>query len=362
MDIEFQGYRKKTKEEIDFLWKNAIFTFDTNSLLNIYRYSETTRKDIFEIITKIEDRIFLTHQVAFEFNKNRFENINNIIKSKNEFLKNLDAINIQISKNSEQILSNYLTDKFAILLDEIRAEIDSKIEFFNKLFDSDLIFALINLLFRDKILNEIEEEKVAQIKKIGEIRYSNKIPPGYSDAKKEENRFGDLIIWNEIINYAKEKQKPIIFISDDSKEDWVWKLKDGKIIGARPELIQEFYKETNQLFHLYKTDSFVKYASIQLNEKIDSGTIEEVTKINKEISLSEFAEYLNSLEDEIIEEKLKILTPREADLLRLNLGVGGKHKLSVKEIAETFDLDLNRALTIRSSAMRKLRNAEFNNQ
>ena len=171
MDIEFQGYRKKTKEEIDFLWKNAIFTFDTNSLLNIYRYSDTTRKDISEIINKIEDRIFLTHQVAFEFNKNRFENINNIIKSKNEFLKNLDTINIQISKNSEQILSNYLTDKFAVLLDEIRTEIDSKIEFFNKLFDNDIIFALINLLFSNKILSEIEEEKIAQLKKIGEIRY-----------------------------------------------------------------------------------------------------------------------------------------------------------------------------------------------
>lgn len=362
MDIEFQGYRKKTKEEIDFLWKNAIFTFDTNSLLNIYRYSDTTRKDIFEIINKIEDRIFLTHQVAFEFNKNRFENINNIIKSKNDFLKNLDNINIQISKNSEQILSNYLTDKFTILLDEIKTEIDSKVEFFNKLFDSDLIFDLINLLFNKKVLNKIEEEKISQIKKIGEIRYSNKIPPGYSDSKKEENKFGDLIIWNEIINYAKEKQKPVIFISDDNKEDWIWKLKDGKTIGARPELIQEFYKETNQLFHLYKTDSFIKYGSIQLNEKIDSGTIEEVTKINKEISLSEFAEYLSSLENEIVEEKFKILSPREADFLRLNLGLGGKHKLNVREISEIFDIDLNRALTIRSNAMRKLRKAEFNNE
>ena len=160
MDMKFQGYRKKTKEEIDFLWKNAIFTFDTNSLLNLYRYSETTRKDVFEIISKLEDRIFLTHQVAFEFNKNRFENINNIIKSKNDFLKNLDMINTQISKNSEQILSNYLSDKFSSFLEQIKTEIDSKIEFFNKLFNDDLIFNSINHLFNDKILQEFEGEKI----------------------------------------------------------------------------------------------------------------------------------------------------------------------------------------------------------
>jgi len=360
MDMKFQGYRKKTKEEIDFLWKNAIFTFDTNSLLNLYRYSETTRKDVFEIISKLEDRIFLTHQVAFEFNKNRFENINNIIKSKNDFLKNLDMINTQISKNSEQILSNYLSDKFSSFLEQIKTEIDSKIEFFNKLFNDDLIFNSINHLFNDKILQEFEGEKINHIKKIGEIRYSNKTPPGYSDAKKEENKFGDLIIWMEIMEYAKKIGKPVIFISDDNKEDWIWKLKDGKIIGARPELIQEFYKETDQAFHLYKTNSFVKYGSIQLNENIDSGTIEEVTKINKEISLSEFAEYLGSLDDKTIEEKLRILTPREADILRLNLGFNGKHKLSLREIAETFDIELDRAITLRSNAMRKLRRATSN--
>lgn len=360
MDIKFQGYRKKTKEEIDFLWKNAVFTFDTNSLLNLYRYSDTTRKDIFEIINRIEDRIFLTHQVAFEFNKNRFENINSIIKSYKEFLENFEKINTEISKNSSPYLSNSLSNKFDSLLKEIKTEIDDKIEFYNKLFNNDIIFELINHLFNNKVLNEINDERQNQIKKDGEIRYSKKIPPGYSDAKKEENKFGDLIIWNEIINYAKEKEKPIIFISDDNKEDWIWKLKDGKIIGARPELIQEFHKETTQMFHLYKTTNFVKFGSIQLNENIHSETIEEVTKINREISLSEFAEYLASLDYELIEEKLKILTPREADFLRLNLGVGGKHKLNTREIAETFDLDLNRALMIRSNAIRKLRKAEFN--
>ena len=72
--------------------------------------------------------------------------------------------------------------------------------------------------------------------------------------------------------------------------------------------------------------------------------------------LSEYYEYLQSLDLDIIEEKLKILSPREADLLRLNLGLNGKHKMPLKEIAETFDLDLSRVIQIRSNAVRKLIN------
>ena len=108
---KYLGYRKKTKEEIEFLWKNAVFTFDTNSLLNLYRYSPTSRKDIFEIINKISTRIFLTNQVTFEFNKNRYENINNLIKNHNDFVATLEKINNEIiSKSSSPLLSKTISE------------------------------------------------------------------------------------------------------------------------------------------------------------------------------------------------------------------------------------------------------------
>lgn len=356
----YLGYRKKTKEEIEFLWKNAIFTFDTNSLLNLYRYSPTSRKDIFEIINKISTRIFLTNQVTFEFNKNRYENINNLIKNHNDFVATLEKINNEIiSKSSSPLLSKTLSVKFETLLEQIKFEIQSKSNNFLSLFNDDPIYNELKEIFKDKVLEEFDETQMSKILKDGETRYSQKIPPGYSDGNKQENKFGDLIIWKEIINFAKSANKPIIFISDDRKDDWIWKLKDGKIIGPRPELIQEFYKETNQLFHIYKSENFIKYGSEFLNEQLDAGTIEEVTKISKEIRLSEFQDFLTTLSDDEINERLKILSPREADFLRLNLGFGGKHRLNAKEISETFDIDLSTALSIKSNALRKLKNAEL---
>ncbi|MBK6959376.1 MAG: DUF4935 domain-containing protein [Nitrosomonas sp.] len=44
---------------------------DTNVLLNLYRYSEATRKELQEAITSLDGRIFIPHQAANEFLRNR---------------------------------------------------------------------------------------------------------------------------------------------------------------------------------------------------------------------------------------------------------------------------------------------------
>ena len=36
----FSGYYRPLNEEIEELWANCIFIFDTSSLLNLYRYSK----------------------------------------------------------------------------------------------------------------------------------------------------------------------------------------------------------------------------------------------------------------------------------------------------------------------------------
>jgi hypothetical protein len=54
-------------------------------------------------------------------------------------------------------------------------------------------------------------------------RFNNRLPPGYKDGGKPENSIGDLIIWNEILEFAKANSlKKIIIISNDEKKDWVY--------------------------------------------------------------------------------------------------------------------------------------------
>lgn len=49
------------------------------------------------------------------------------------------------------------------------------------------------------------------------------------DAKKKDGvrKYSDLIIWKEILKYAKTHQKDIIFVTDDVKADWWETTEDG---------------------------------------------------------------------------------------------------------------------------------------
>ena len=55
----FPGYYQPTEEEFTELWKECIFSFDTNVLLHIYRYSPKTRQRLFDILEKLQERQFL---------------------------------------------------------------------------------------------------------------------------------------------------------------------------------------------------------------------------------------------------------------------------------------------------------------
>jgi hypothetical protein len=70
----------------------------------------------------------------------------------------------------------------------------------------------------DPILRDVGQD--------GELRYSHLMPPGFHD-KKEEDRFGDLIIWREIAadmpkpRKGAKKRPAAVLISRDAKTDWV---------------------------------------------------------------------------------------------------------------------------------------------
>ena len=56
-----------------------------------------------------------------------------------------------------------------------------------------------------------------------------------------------------------------------------------------------------------------------------------------------------------IERALEMLTPREADVFRLYLGLGDQHAMTLEEIVETFDLTRERVRQIKEKAIRRLK-------
>ena len=255
----FPGYYKRNIKEIEELWKTAIFVFDTNLLTSLYKHSKETRDAILDQIEILKDRIILPYHAAYEFNKNRYKVIFDQQALFDTFIKNINIVENEIkSVTKHPFLSKELSEEAFTLFDKLKEQVNIEKTFFIEIFKNDIIYDKISDLFFGKISEKFSDEIIEKIHEEGEKRYAAKIPPGYKDEKKVENKFGDLIIWKHIIEIGKKApEKGIIFISDDRKEDWIWSV-NGKDIGARPELAEEISKEANSNFSLLDVLSFIK--------------------------------------------------------------------------------------------------------
>lgn len=266
------------------IWESAIFVFDTNTLLHLYRYSKNTRNDFMQVLQNIKNSLWIPYQVALEFQQNRL----NVIRESQKKYKELDAVlgNIEdIIKNShnygqyDDVLPIYKrvlksVKHYANKLERMRKEV-SDFDFRN-----DKILDFITELYENKVGDEQKEEELEEIYKEGKKRYENLIPPGYKDMKeKDTNRhiYGDLIIWKELIKEAKSAKKDIIFITADTKEDW-WLKFNGKTISPRSELVKEF-SQTNRTILFYTPQNFLKWYKEKQDNNIQDSSINEVGEI-----------------------------------------------------------------------------------
>jgi hypothetical protein len=153
--------------------------------------------------------------------------------------------------------------------------------------DDDEIWQEVAEIFDGRVGDELPADRKKEIfEEVGPGRYESRVPPGYKDAndnsKQGFHKFGDLILWFEIIEQAKATQKPVLFITDDRKEDW-WDL-SVKGFAPRPELGNEIYRAAGTLFHMYLPLDFVKWAGGKLDREISekaAGEIEDLRPLDE---------------------------------------------------------------------------------
>jgi signal transduction histidine kinase len=102
----------------------------------------------------------------------------------------------------------------------------------------------------------------------------------YED-KEYVRKFGDLILWKEIIEKSNsDNLKYVVLVTGDVKEDW-WFEKRGKKLGPRIELLNEIYSEVLSLdtFYMYDTSSFLQYAKKELEINVKESSISETKQL-----------------------------------------------------------------------------------
>lgn len=296
MRNRFIGYYSWTEEEFSQLWENALFVFDTNTLLNIYRYQDSTCRMFLETLEAIQDKIWIPYQVGLEFHRNR----RTCIKGQTKAYKVLEDTLEQFSNEFDEVLRRYKLHKF-IRRDELNKEFESALKPISKTIKSfkeihpnygksDTVLKRITDIFDSRVGEEMEDGKLERIYCEGKDRYSRKIPPGYMDGKKgkDDQVYGDLVIWEEMIIKAKCDECSVIFVTSDEKEDW-WLLDGRKTIGPRPELLQEFKERSGQRCYIYGPSIFISKAREIFNiGDTDEDAISEIKEVrsNSEMMFS----------------------------------------------------------------------------
>lgn len=322
---KFFGYIPYDKITIKELWESATFVVDANILLNLYRYSKDTQEQVIECLNKIQDRLWIPHNTANEYFNNRFKVISEqvgVYKKITDSIINFDRI-----RNDVNQIRHLTLDKkeILVLVKEFEGKINNLLnkdkKFSDDFLNDDPVLAKLVTLFDGRIGEEISEADLVKLKKNIDIRYSKRIPPGYKDRDKgDDKKYGDCINWLGTIQYSKDKKKNVIYISDDNKEDWMV-ISDKKVLGPRPELLNEFYRETNgNIVFIYNTTDFLENFNKYINKtiKISFDAIQEVKNVRADQERYNIGVINTSVELESMKNKIsKVLNRRLQDVFSL---------------------------------------------
>jgi predicted nucleic acid-binding protein len=304
----FPEYENSRAVNYDAVWGNALFVFDTNVLLNLYRYRVGTRDELLTVLDKIGARIWIPYQVALEFQRNRLAVIGEQVRRFSEVKRTVEkaktALTTELTKlkllerhsliNPEPLVSGYekLTQTFFDELEKLEKDqqtISGEDQLKNRL--EELFDGRVGPAFT-------KQEQLDALHKEGEVRYKFRIPPGFEDDPKDsrepdefmhagliyKRKYGDFIIWKQMIEHCKKTgTKSLIFVTDDAKEDW-WRVLDidgPKTVGPRAELIDEARRVGKiEYFLMYSPSKFLANAKGALKAPVSDDAIQEVKDIS----------------------------------------------------------------------------------
>lgn len=285
MRERFLGHFKETNDSVSEIWNTAVFVFDANVLLNLYRYSDATRNDFLKLLAQHKERSWMPEQAAFEFLQNRPSVIREQINSYQTAISNFGKLRDSFSGwRGHPFVSKDIKAEFDSTFEKVTKDLTTTKAAQEKLIYEDPIKEQVADLFEGRVGDAYSSQELADLFTEGKDRYEAKIPPGYRDGAKNPNpknesesrsNFGDLIIWKQVMQYAQSNQTPIIFVTDDRKDDW-WEEQSGKTLGPQPELIKEFYDTCKQKILFYKPENFLTQVQEKLNSSVSKKSLEEI--------------------------------------------------------------------------------------
>ena len=303
----FPEYDDVSQIDFDEVWKDGLFVFDTNVLLNLYRYNVTTRTELMQVIEKLSNQIWIPFHVALEYQRNRqgviaeqnkrFSDVKKLVSEKTRLI--VDGLNgFQLDKRHSLINPSAYIHNLNEIEGEFLSELKELAESQQKITGADPIKSKLEAVFEGKVGESPKDQaSVDKLNKSAELRFRVGVPPGFEDSKKNNSvhdefmydgivyrrSCGDYYVWSQLLDKAKSNEvTSVVLVTDDVKKDW-WSIVEcegPKLIGPRPELVREamFVSNIKRLV-MYKTEDFLKYAKKYIKVEVSESTLQEVRDV-----------------------------------------------------------------------------------
>ncbi|WP_223511557.1 PIN-like domain-containing protein [Pseudomonas sp. GL-B-19] len=299
----FPGYFASDAENLKVIWEQCLFVLDANVLLSLYRYSDYTRSELVEIFHLLGDRVWVPNQVAGEYLINRIGVINQQVKVYDDAIKNVEELKRSFENPRQHPFVKEATFReLGASFDKVVSELNENKKTYLGKIESDDVKAELEKLLDGRVGSPLTTEEIKDVLSTGQDRYSQKIPPGYKDAKKGGDSdviaerlkpYGDYIVWRQTLDKAKAEGVPVVFVTGDKKEDW-WTIFSGNPIEPHPQLVEEFVREVGHGFFMYLPEKFMERANEYLNRATSQRAVDEIVDVRSEDLVEDLASSASS--------------------------------------------------------------------
>jgi hypothetical protein len=289
----FEAYQTPTEADYRRLLTDGIVVPDANVFLDLYRYNEQTRNDLFSVLRVLGDRLWVPHQVVVEFWRNREavlqdprdisitirELTSQRDKAINIFRSWANRVNLREQRTAELI--DVLTHAFTTVTGGVSELSDDDAVDFARNTNRDPVLLELEPIMRGRVgaaLNKDEyREAVAEAKR----RADSKIPPGYKDSGKDLiASAGDYLVWLQTIHQAKLLKRDVLFVTGDVKEDW-WRREHGELRGPQPELVEEMKEHSSVRLFMLRPESLLLQARQALQIDVSDESVQDLERVDQ---------------------------------------------------------------------------------
>ena len=388
--LEYKDYYDLDELKVFFNEEKSLIVFDTNIFLDLYSYPLDTRNSIIDSINKVKGILWSPHHIFLEYHKNRREVIYKSKKILEEIQNTLGSFASGNSLNISSIStykSNYgkfhseLTDSIQAIVDKytplylelqkkliediepIRSQLNAykKQDTVSLTGDDPVLKFLISKYGDNDIGQPYNAERLAELFIECDERIINKIPPAFKDSSKSEkftyrgveyeSKYGDFIIYKQILEYCSENNiTNVFFISNDVKRDWREPVphENNKYYGARKELRAEAYLKANiENLILLDLKEYFNVLGVPLSKNI----VEDIDALKR--FHNERNKKLHAQKMQEIRARLEILIDEPIEILDQTINQSKNSSLYMKELHKTHPELYNKLLKYKESSLDK---------